>query len=76
MSEVKLFRVTLRYTKRHKTYLVKKDYRALKPEHALEFALSDTTSKGLFRRQIKVEGIEEISVDETKDYVIRALSEQ
>lgn len=75
MSEIKIYRITGTYWKGHKKYLFRKELRALKPEDALEKALSQITSIGLFRRQINVEKVEEITVDECEDYLIKELSQ-
>ncbi|MFO7796794.1 MAG: 50S ribosomal protein L18Ae [Promethearchaeati archaeon] len=74
MSEIKIYKITGTYWKGHKKYLFRKEVRALKEEDALEKAISQITSIGLFRRQINVEKVEEISVDECEDYLIKELS--
>jgi len=74
-KEIKIFRITGTYWKGHKKYLFRKEVRALKEEDALEKALSQITSIGLFRRQINVEKVEEITVDECEDYLIKELSQ-
>ncbi|MBD3212286.1 MAG: 50S ribosomal protein L18a [Candidatus Lokiarchaeota archaeon] len=76
MSEIKIFRITGTYWKGHKKYLFRKELRALKPEDALEKALSQITSIGLFRRQVNIEEIKEISVDECENYLIKELSQE
>lgn len=73
-DEIKIFRITGTYQKGHKKYLFRKELRALKEEDALEKALSQITSIGLFRRQINVERVEEITVDECENYLIKELS--
>lgn len=73
-SEIKIFRIQGTYIKYHKKYLFRKEVRALKKEDALEKALSQITSIGLLRRQIKIQEIKEISIDECHDYLIRDLS--
>ena len=75
MSEIKIYRVTGNYNKNHKKYLFRKEIRALKEEDALEKVLSQITSIGILRRQIKIQEIEEISLEEAQDYLIRELSE-
>ena len=74
-SEIKIFRIIGTYRKDFKDYLFRKEVRALKEEDALEKALSQITSIGIFRRQIKVKEIEEITAQETEDYLIKELSE-
>ncbi|GAB4310018.1 MAG: 50S ribosomal protein L18Ae [Promethearchaeota archaeon] len=73
-SEVKIFRVSLSYKRHGQRIVVKRDFRALKPEHALELALSELGSMGVIRRRITVDDVREISVEETKNYVIQALA--
>jgi ribosomal protein L20A (L18A) len=75
MSEIKIFRVIGNYTKNHKKYLFRKEVRALKEEDALEKVLSQITSIGIYRRQITIQEIKEISLEEAQDYLIRELSE-
>ncbi|MFX1493903.1 MAG: 50S ribosomal protein L18Ae [Promethearchaeota archaeon] len=75
MSEIKIYRIIGTYYKNHKKYLFRKEVRALKSEDALEKALSQITSIGILRRQIKIQEIKEISPEEAQDYLIRELSE-
>ncbi|TFG30256.1 MAG: 50S ribosomal protein L18a [Promethearchaeota archaeon] len=74
-SEIKIFRIQGTYIKNHKKYLFRKEIRALKKEEALEKALTQISSIGLLRRQIKIEKIKEISPEECQDYLIRDLSQ-
>ena len=74
-SEIKIFRIQGTYTKKHKKYLFRKEIRALKQEDALEKAISQITSIGLLRRQIKIQEIKQISSDECQDNLIRELSQ-
>jgi ribosomal protein L20A (L18A) len=73
-SEIKIFRIQGTYTKNYKKYLFRKEIRALKQEDALEKAISQISSIGLLRRQIKIQEIKEISSEECQDYLIRELS--
>ncbi|MGQ4874417.1 MAG: 50S ribosomal protein L18Ae [Promethearchaeia archaeon] len=75
MSEIKIFRITGTYFKNHKKYLFRKEVRALKKEHALEKALAEITSIGIYRRKITILGIEEITPEEARDYIIKELSQ-
>jgi ribosomal protein L20A (L18A) len=75
MSEIKIFRIIGTYTKQYKKYLFRKEVRALKKEDALEKAISQITSIGIYRRQIKIQEIKEISAEECQDYLIRELSQ-
>ena len=75
MSIVKIYRITGNYIKDHKKYLFRKEARALKEEDALEKILCQITSIGIYRRQITIQEIKEITLAESQDYLIRALSE-
>jgi len=75
MSEIKIYRIIGNYTKKFKKYLFRKEVRALKEEDALEKVLSQITSIGIFRRQINIQEIKEITLVESQDYLIRELSE-
>ena len=73
-NEIKIFRIIGTYRKKFKKYLFRKEVRALKEKDALEKALTQITSIGILRRQIKIKEIKEISPDEVQDYLIRELS--
>jgi len=75
MSEIKIYRIVGTYLKNHKKYLFRKEVRALKEKDALEKALSQITSIGIHRRQIKVQEVKEITLKESQDYLIRELSQ-
>ena len=75
MSEIKIYRIVGTYTKKYRKYLFRKEVRAMKEEDALEKALSQITSIGIYRRQIKIKEIREISAEEARDYLIRELSQ-
>ncbi len=75
MSEIKIFRIIGNYTKNHKKYLFRKEVRSLKEKDALEKVLCQITSIGILRRQIKIQEIKEISLEESQDHLIRELSE-
>ena len=77
MSErsIKIYRIVGTYKKKHKKYLFRKEVRALSEENALEKVLSRVTSIGILRRQIKIQEIKEISLEECTDYLIRELSQ-
>jgi ribosomal protein L20A (L18A) len=75
MSEIKIYRIIGNYRKNFKKYLFRKEVRALKEEDALEKVLTQITSIGIFRRQIKIQEIKVISLEEAQDYLIRELSE-
>lgn len=75
MSEIKIFRIIGNYKKNHKKYLFRKEVRALREEDALENVLSQITSIGILRRQINIQEVKQISLEESQDYLIRELSE-
>ncbi len=75
MSQVKLFRVAGHYQQKHRKFSFSKDIRALTKEQALEQALSTVTSQGFFRRQVHIDEVKEIKPEESKDYVIKYLSD-
>lgn len=75
MSEIKIFRIVGNYKKIHKKYLFRKEVRAMKEEDALEKVLSQITSIGIYRRQINVQEVKEISLEESQDHLIHELSE-
>ena len=74
MSEIKIYRIIGTYRKKYRKYLFRKEVRALKEKDALEKALTQITSIGILRRQINIQEIKEISLDEAQDYLIRELS--
>ena len=75
MSEIKIFRIIGNYKKNHKRYLFRKEVRALKEKDAIEKVLSQITSINIYRRQINIQEVREISLEESQDYLIRELSE-
>jgi ribosomal protein L20A (L18A) len=75
MSEIKIYRIIGNYTKNHKKYLFRKEVRALREKDALEKILTQITSVGIYRRQIKIQEIKEISLEDAQDHLIHELSE-
>ena len=75
MSEIKIFQIIGTYYKKQKKYLFRKEVPALKEKDALEKALSQITSIGILRRQIKIVEIKVITPEECQDYLIRELSQ-
>jgi ribosomal protein L20A (L18A) len=73
-SEIKIYRVIGTYKRKHKSYLFRKEIRALKNEDALEKALSQVTSIGISRSQINIKEIKEITPEEAQNYLLRELS--
>lgn len=74
VKEIKIYRITGTYRKKYKKYLFRKEVRALKEKDALEKALTEITSIGILRRQITIQEIREITLEESQDYLIRELS--
>lgn len=74
MSEIKIYRIIGNYRKKYKKYLFRKEVRALKEADALEKVLSQITSIGIYRRQINIQEVKEIALEESQDYLIRELS--
>jgi ribosomal protein L20A (L18A) len=75
MSAIKIYRIIGNYIKNHKKYLFRKEVRALKEEDALEKVLSQITSIGIYRRQINIQEVKVITLEESQDHLIRELSE-
>lgn len=75
MSEIKIFRIIGTYKRNFREYLFRKEVRALRKEDALEKALTQITSIGIYRRNIHIEEIREIKMEECEDYLIRELSQ-
>ena len=75
MPEIKIYRIIGNYRRKFKKYIFRKEVRALKEEDALEKVLCQITSIGIYRRQINIQEIKEIKLDESQDYLIRELSE-
>jgi len=74
-GSIKIYRIVGTYKKKHKKYLFRKEVRAMNEENALEKVLSRVTSIGIFRRQINIQEIKEISLEECTNYLIRELSQ-
>ncbi|MFX0029886.1 MAG: 50S ribosomal protein L18Ae [Candidatus Hermodarchaeota archaeon] len=74
MSEIKIYRIIGNYKKKYKKYLFRKEVRAMKEEDALEKVFSQITSIGIYRRQINIQEVKEIPLEEAQDYLIRELS--
>ena len=76
MVEVKIFRVEGKILSPNYKTAFSKDVRALKPEDAVEKVYVELGSQHRVKRvHMKVTSIEEITVEETEDPIIRALSE-
>jgi ribosomal protein L20A (L18A) len=75
MSEIKIYRIIGNYIKNHKKYLFRKEVRALREKDALEKVLTQITSIGIYRRQIRIQEIKEISLETAQEHLIHELSE-
>lgn len=75
MSEIKIYRIIGNYIKNKKKYLFRKEVRALREKDALEKVLTQITSIGIYRRQIKIQEIKEINLEAAQDHLIHELSE-
>ena len=75
-KEIKVFRIEGEYTKKFRKYIVRKEKRAISKEAAIEKFLSEVTSIGIFRRQMKITSTQELKKDEITDPLIIQLFEQ
>lgn len=74
-NEVKIFRVSGEINKPNYQTSFRKEIRALKPEHAVEKVYKELGSKHRAKRfQIKITNVEEITLEEIKNPVIRKLT--
>ncbi|MHA1744440.1 MAG: 50S ribosomal protein L18Ae [Promethearchaeota archaeon] len=53
-NEIKIYKISGKYVKRHQKFSFTKYARALNPEDALEKILSNVTSQNLLRRKITI----------------------
>ena len=75
MSEVKVFRVTGEIKKPNFHTNFRKEIRALKPEDAVETVYKEIGSKHRAKRfQIKIVKVEEISLEEIENPIIKKLT--
>ncbi len=75
--EVKIFRVEGTVTKPGYVMPFSKDVRALKKDNAVEKIYTDLGSQHKAKRfHIKISSVKEVSLEDTKDVVIRELSEE
>ena len=75
MSQIKVFRVSGKYTKAFQKYVFAKEKRATKKEEAVEQVISEITSIGLFRRQIQITEVKELKKDEITNGLILQIME-
>ena len=75
MSEVKIFRITGRITKKNFQTEFKKEIRALKAEDAVEKLYTELGSKHRLKRfQLNILSVEEISLKEVESPIIKKLA--
>ncbi len=73
---MKIFRVIGNIVKPNYVTSFKKEVRALKPEHAVESIYAELGSKHRVKRaHLKILSVEEISIEEVEDPMIRKLAE-
>ena len=73
MTKVKAFRVEGEYTKAHQKFVFRKEKRAITKEDAIELVLSEITSIGIYRRQVRNLKVTELKKDEIRDPLIQQL---
>ncbi|MCF2140139.1 MAG: 50S ribosomal protein L18a [Candidatus Lokiarchaeota archaeon] len=73
-SEVKIYKITGKYVKKHQKFKFTKYVRALTPENALDKVLGAITSQRILRRKIEIVENTEVSLDECPDLYIRGLA--
>ena len=76
MTKVKVFRVEGEYVKDHQKYVFRKEKRAITKEDAIELALTEITSIGVYRRQISKIEAKELKKNEVRDPLIQQLEKQ
>ncbi|XRO75866.1 50S ribosomal protein L18Ae [Methanocaldococcus sp. 28A] len=71
----KIFRITGKILRKGEPMLFKKEYKALKPEHALEILYSEFGGRYKVKRtKIKILNIEEISPEDVTDPILKRLA--
>jgi len=74
MSEVKIFRVSGRIAKPNWKTSFEKEFRALKPEDAVETVYKELGSRHRAKRfQIKIDSVMEIKPEDVKDPMLRKM---
>lgn len=76
MTKVKVFRVEGEYVKGHQNYVFRKEKRALTKESATELVISEISSIGIYRRQIRNLVVKELKKNEIRDPLILQLMEK
>jgi ribosomal protein L20A (L18A) len=73
--EVKIFKISGSYKKKHQYFNFTKYARALKQEDALEKVFTIVTGDRILRRKIKILEISEVDAESCPDLYMKALSE-
>ena len=75
INEIKIFRIEGSIIKKNFVMPFLKDIRALKKEDAIEKIYADFGSQHRARRyNVKISSVKEISIEETKDPIIREMN--
>lgn len=74
MPEVKIFKISGKYVKKHQKFSFTKFARALKEEDAMEKVYSIVTASKILRRKITITECKVVSIDECDDLYIKALA--
>ena len=74
-NEVKIYKISGKYVKRHQKFSFTKFVRALKEEDAMEKVLSVVTSTKILRRKITITECITVPKEECDDNYIRSLCE-
>ncbi|MHA1584067.1 MAG: 50S ribosomal protein L18Ae [Promethearchaeota archaeon] len=73
-DEIKIFKISGNYVKKHQKFNFTKYIRALTAENALDKALSIVTSQKILRRKISITENKPIKLDECPDLYVHELS--
>ncbi len=73
-SEVKIYKISGKYVKKHQKFSFTKFARALKEEDAMEKVYSIVTASKILRRKITITECKVVSIDECDDLYIKALA--
>ena len=74
-DEIKIYKISGKYSKQHQHFQFTKYIRALKEKDAQEIVISTISSQGVFRRKIHITESKVISLDECPDLYIHELTE-
>ncbi len=74
-SEVKIFKISGSYVKKHQKFNFTKYARALTEENAMEKVYTIVTASNILRRKIKITECKTVKTEECDDIYIRSLAE-